>query len=82
MRTKVASTEFSSSGQFGEIAMLNNHYLQVSISSTFYVQLLRMQIPNAQKRQSSQQCRLALLGPTGIKAVRRTLMKLTPCQVF
>jgi len=47
------------------------------ISSTFYVQLLRRQIPNAQKRQSSQQCRLGLLGPTGVKAVRRTLMKLT-----
>jgi len=29
------------------------------------------------KRQSSQQCCLALLGPTGIKAVQRTLMKLT-----
>jgi len=51
---------------------------QVSIPSTFNVQLLRTQIPNAQKRQSSQQCRLALLGPTGVKAVRIMLMKLTP----
>jgi len=33
---------------------------------------------NEQKRQSSQQCCLALLGPTGVKAIRRTLMKLTP----
>jgi len=48
-----------------------------SISSTFYEQLLRTQILNAQKRQSSQQCCLALLGPTGVKAVGRTLMKLT-----
>jgi len=37
-----------------------------------------MQIPNAQKRQSSQQCRLALLGPTFVKAVCRALMKSTP----
>ncbi len=37
-----------------------------------------MQIPDAQKRQSSQQCRLALLGPTSVKAVRKTLVKLTP----
>jgi len=32
-----------------------------------------MQIPNAQKRQSNQQFRLALLGPTGVKAVGRTV---------
>ncbi len=50
----------------------------VSISSMFFVQLLRSQILNAQKRQSSQQCHLALLGPTGVKAVHRVLMKLTP----
>jgi len=48
-----------------------------SISSTFYVQLLRAD-PECAKRLSSQQCRLALLGPTGVKAVRRMLMKLTP----
>ncbi len=30
------------------------------------------------KRQSSQLCHLALLGPTSVKAVHRTLMKLTP----
>ncbi len=40
----------------------------------FYVQLLRTQIPNAQKRQSSQQCHLALLG---LKAARKTLVKST-----
>jgi len=34
--------------------------------------------PECAKRQSSQQCRLALLGPTSVKAVRRTMMKLTP----
>jgi hypothetical protein len=30
------------------------------------------------KRQSSQQCHLALLGPTSVKAVSKTLVKLTP----
>jgi len=34
----------------------------VSISSTFYEQLLQAQIPKAQKRQSSFQSFLALLG--------------------
>ncbi len=48
-----------------------------SISSTFYVQLLRTQIPNVQKRQSSQQCHLGLSGPTSVKAARKTLVKLT-----
>jgi hypothetical protein len=31
-----------------------------------------------QKRQSSQQCHLAILGPTSIKDVCKTLVKLTP----
>ncbi len=31
-----------------------------------------------QKRQSSQQCHLALLGPTSLKAGRQMLVKLTP----
>ncbi len=30
------------------------------------------------KRQSSQQCHLALLGPMSVKAASRTLVKLTP----
>jgi len=30
------------------------------------------------KRQSSQQCHLALLGPTSVKAARKLLAKLTP----
>jgi len=34
------------------------------------------------KRQTSQQCQLALLGPTSIKAVRKMLMKLTVDFVF
>jgi len=34
--------------------------------------------PKCAKRQSNQQCRLVLLGTTDVKAVHRTLMKLTP----
>jgi len=34
--------------------------------------------PECTKRQSSQQCHLALLGPTSIKAARKTLVKLSP----
>jgi len=30
------------------------------------------------KKQSNQQCHLALLEPTSIKAARKTVMKLTP----
>jgi len=47
-----------------------------------YKQLLRAQIPSAQKRQSSQQYRLALLGPTSLKAARKTLVKLIPALTF
>jgi len=55
--------------------VINN---QGSISSTFNEQLLHAQNPNAQKRQSCQQCRLALLGPTSVKAARKALVKLIP----
>ncbi len=34
--------------------------------------------PECAKRQSSQQCHLALLGPTSVKAASKTLVKLTP----
>jgi len=47
-----------------------------SISSTFYEQLLGLQIPKAQKRQSSCQF-FAHLGSAHTKAARRKLMKLT-----
>jgi len=58
-----------------------DRYDQGSISSTFYEQLLRSQILNAQKRQSSWQCCLALLGPTSLKAAGKMLVKLTPGEV-
>jgi hypothetical protein len=44
-------------------------------SPTFYEQLLRMQIPKAQKRTSSF---FGLMGSAGAKAAHRILMKLTP----
>jgi len=40
------------------------------------MQLLRLQISNVQKRQSSHQC--FFLQPTQLKAACKTLMKLTP----
>jgi len=49
-----------------------------SISSTFYEQLLREQIPNAQKRQSSHQCLPGPFGPECVKAACKMLMKLKP----
>jgi len=39
---------------------------------------LRAKILKTQKRQSSQQCRFVLLGPTSIKAAHKMLTKLTP----
>jgi len=62
-----------------------HHYLHFSsfahlgsISSTFYEQLLCMQISKAQKIQSSCQSFFALSGSALIKAACRMLMKLTP----
>jgi len=48
-----------------------------SISSTFYTKLLLVQIPNVQRRQSSEQCLFALLGPTHVKAAHTMTMKST-----
>jgi len=42
-----------------------------SISSKFFQQLLHAQIPNAQKRQSSQQCIFALLEPALVKTAHK-----------
>ena len=36
-------------------------------------------VPQSVRTQSSRQYLFTLLGPTSVKAVRRTLMKLTPC---
>ncbi len=51
---------------------------QVSISSTFYEQLLRTQIPKVQKRHSHHQDLFALLVSGHVNAAHKTLMKLTP----
>ncbi len=53
-------------------------YSQVSISSTFYDQLLHAQILKAQKRQPSCQSFFVLLGSAHVKAGCITLMKLSP----
>jgi len=55
---------------------------KVLISTMFYEQLLRAQIPIVQKRQSNQQCCLALLGPTSVKAAHKTLVKLTQGHLY
>ncbi len=52
---------------------------QVSISSTFYEQLLCMQIPKAQKKTGNF---FALWGSLLLKAAHRTLMKLAPGRRF
>jgi len=59
-----------SAGFFGETDCAK---LLELISPTIYEQLLFVQIPNAKKRQSSQQCRLALLAPTSVKAFMRAV---------
>ncbi len=52
---------------------------QVSISSTFYEQLLLEQILKVQKTARGLNCIFALLGSAWLKkAARKTLMKLTP----
>jgi len=50
----------------------------VSISSTFYVQLLRTQIPKVQKDTDDLTVFFTLLGFMSKKAARKTLVKLTP----
>ena len=68
----------------GEIAPNNRisdstlHSLPVSISSTFYEQLLRLQTPKAQKKTVKSSSFSALLGSASVKAARRMLVKLTP----
>jgi len=56
--------------------------LQGSISSTFYMQLLHAQIPNAQKIQGSCQSFLALLGSAHVKSVGKMLVKSAPGRRF
>jgi hypothetical protein len=63
--------------QQNQVRNFRNH---VAILPTFYVQLLHMQIPKAQKIQSSCQSLFALLGSAHIKAASKMLVKLTPGQ--
>ena len=48
-----------------------------SISPTFYVQLLRPEIPKAQKDSQLKQL-FALLGPMGVKAARKHIDEIDP----
>ena len=57
---------------------LRNGTVQVSISSTFYTQLLHVQIPKVQKKAGSLTVFLFLLGSAFIKAAHKTLVKSTP----
>ena len=54
----------------------------VSISSTFYEQLLCLQIPKAQKKTVKSSSFFALLGSLSVKSDRRTLVKLTTADLF
>ena len=62
-------------------SFLAEYGIMGSISSTFYEQLLRSQIPKAQKRLSSQLAFFALLGSASVKAACRMLVKLTPVRL-
>jgi hypothetical protein len=48
-----------------------------SITATFYLQLLHAQIPKLQKRQVCHKYLFAILESVHVKAVRKTLVKLT-----
>jgi len=50
----------------------------MSISSTFYGQLLRVKIPKAPKDTDAETIFFACLGSGHVKAAHRTLMKLIP----
>ena len=54
----------------------------MSVSPTFYVLLLRSQIPKAQKRQSTQAAFLRFWDLLEQKFCVNTLMKLSPCHAF
>jgi len=78
-------------GSFSSFSVYVSSFLSLSVSLSvfslslaqfhqrstysFYVCRFRMR----KKRQSSQQCHLALLGPTSVKAARKMLVKLTLC---
>jgi len=58
---------------------VEDHWNQGSISPTYvYVKLLCEQIPKEQRRQSSYQCRFALLGSACVKGSSKMLVKLPP----
>jgi len=63
----VFATIWASSSSSG--AQFHQHF-----TYSYYARRSQM----CKKRQSSQQCHLAFLGPTSVKAARKTLVKWTP----
>jgi hypothetical protein len=53
-----------------------------SISTTFYEQLLRIQIPKAQKNRVKPSVFFAFLGSAQVKAARKMFMKSNPCAKY
>jgi len=64
------------------ILLLQLLLLLVSISSTFYVQLLQLVDPKSVKKIDNLAVFFTLLGSASVKAVPRTLMKLSPGHQF
>jgi hypothetical protein len=63
-----------------ELRLRLDPFHQVSISSTFYEQLLHMQIPKVQKGTDDFTFFFAYLGSACVKAAPKTLMKLKVSQ--
>jgi len=59
--------------------VIKETWAQLHQSSTYSFYARRSGM--SKKRQSSQQCHLVLLGPKSVKAARKKLVKLTPCQM-
>jgi len=76
-RTNTSVGHMSPAGVWGTWTRETYRYLG-SILSTFYVQLLRMQIPKALKDTAELTVFFTLLGSTSLKAVCKMLVKLTP----
>ena len=64
---------FSISNLFKTVKLVTRAQFHQRSTYSFYARRSRMR----KKRQSSQQCHLALLGPTSVKATRKTLVILT-----
>jgi len=68
--------EISSSKRLVMFQLYHNH--EVSISSTFYAKLLQVQIPKAQKNQSSCQYLFCTFGICGCKSYAKNIDEIYP----